>query len=374
MTYTAIPDTDIDSESPITTGLMTLLRDNPIAIANGDSGAPPVQNAALAGLPWTAAQLGVNSVGQAQIANASVGIGELKYSSGDVSLTAVGSTRLVLPGGALGFYPQTMVSRASGADNVNYMFSVNASSYTASLSDPLVGVSNASGGGVADWDAYTTYIGMWLVSRNYGDTYMYARQYHVTASPPYDLGDGSIPLFVFAELAPSGEIRAVYASDTPPWANNGPTSIVPDRRNDRTGIGYKRLYVSPAVLDLADDEAAFKGAVQADIRAAALRKMATSPFDLERTLVEIQIDAAWKNSDMDLIPHPFRSSWDDSTIVLLDPMSPVVHRMAELGRQGENLTGLLIDWMTISNTVVARRAPPGVMPVGCAMRNTRRAQ
>lgn len=373
MTYTAIPDTDIDSESPITTGLMTLLRDNPIAIANGDSGAPPVQNAALAGLPWTAAQLGVNSVGQAQIANASVGIGELKYSSGDVSLTAVGSTRLVLPGGALGFYPQTMVSRASGADNVNYMFSVNASSYTAGISDPLVGVSNASGGGVADWDAYTTYIGMWLVSRNYGDTYMYARQYYVTASPPYDLGDGEVPLFLFAEVAPSGDIRAVYASDTPPWAYNGPTSIVPDRRDPRTGIGYKRIHVPPAMLDLADDPVAFAAAARADIRDRARPDRRAAPFEIERTRVEVPIDAAWKNADMDLIPHPFRSGFSDSTIVLLDPMSPTVQRLADLGQQGENLTELLIDWVTIGNTALPRRAPPGVMPVGCALRNTRRA-
>lgn len=34
-TYTAIPNSDIDRDSPITEPLMTLLRDNPIAITEG---------------------------------------------------------------------------------------------------------------------------------------------------------------------------------------------------------------------------------------------------------------------------------------------------------------------------------------------------
>lgn len=49
-TYTTIPDADIDQDSPVTQPLMTALRDNPIAIAEGASGAPKLQNAALGGL------------------------------------------------------------------------------------------------------------------------------------------------------------------------------------------------------------------------------------------------------------------------------------------------------------------------------------
>lgn len=41
-TYTAIPDSDIDPESPGTTTLFTRLRDNPIAIAEGDATAPSI--------------------------------------------------------------------------------------------------------------------------------------------------------------------------------------------------------------------------------------------------------------------------------------------------------------------------------------------
>jgi hypothetical protein len=64
-TYTAIPDSDIDPESPITTTLMTQMRDNPIAITEGAAGAPPIANAALAGYPFSASAGDVTGLGWA---------------------------------------------------------------------------------------------------------------------------------------------------------------------------------------------------------------------------------------------------------------------------------------------------------------------
>jgi hypothetical protein len=48
-TYTSIPNTDIDQDSPVTQPLMTALRDNPIAITEGASGAPRIVAAAIEG-------------------------------------------------------------------------------------------------------------------------------------------------------------------------------------------------------------------------------------------------------------------------------------------------------------------------------------
>lgn len=45
--YVTIPNTDVDAESPIDVDLMTALRDNPIAITEGASGAPKVLTPAL---------------------------------------------------------------------------------------------------------------------------------------------------------------------------------------------------------------------------------------------------------------------------------------------------------------------------------------
>lgn len=44
-TYTAIANGDIDQDSPVTQPLMQLIRDNPIAIAEGSSGAPVLTSA-----------------------------------------------------------------------------------------------------------------------------------------------------------------------------------------------------------------------------------------------------------------------------------------------------------------------------------------
>jgi len=45
--YNAIVSGEIDADSPITADLMSKLRDNPIAISEGSSGAPKVLKAAL---------------------------------------------------------------------------------------------------------------------------------------------------------------------------------------------------------------------------------------------------------------------------------------------------------------------------------------
>ena len=49
MAYTAILNTEVDAESPITESLMTRLRDNPLAVAAADAAAPRVKCNAAAG-------------------------------------------------------------------------------------------------------------------------------------------------------------------------------------------------------------------------------------------------------------------------------------------------------------------------------------
>lgn len=48
--YISIANSEVDPDSPITADLMTKLRDNPIAISEGSSGAPKVSKLALGGL------------------------------------------------------------------------------------------------------------------------------------------------------------------------------------------------------------------------------------------------------------------------------------------------------------------------------------
>lgn len=63
-TYTTISNNAVDQDSPVTQTLMTALRDNPIAITEGASGAPRIADDALgstvtaAGVTWVLARSG----------------------------------------------------------------------------------------------------------------------------------------------------------------------------------------------------------------------------------------------------------------------------------------------------------------------------
>jgi hypothetical protein len=61
--YVAIADSDIDPESPIVATLMTRLRDNPIAITEGSSGAPKVQTAGITDIAVTQVKLSASTAG-----------------------------------------------------------------------------------------------------------------------------------------------------------------------------------------------------------------------------------------------------------------------------------------------------------------------
>lgn len=71
-TYTVINNTDIDVDSPVTTSLMNKLRDNPIAIAEGASGAPKIQAAALDTNSVTADAIAAGAVGSSELGSSAV--------------------------------------------------------------------------------------------------------------------------------------------------------------------------------------------------------------------------------------------------------------------------------------------------------------
>ena len=81
-TYTTIPDADIDPDSPITTSLVTLLRDNPIAITEGASGAPKVQTAGITD----------DAVTDGKLASPATGTTVVKYIAGTVPIAITATT------------------------------------------------------------------------------------------------------------------------------------------------------------------------------------------------------------------------------------------------------------------------------------------
>ena len=324
--FTTIPDTDIDPESPITTSLMQALRDNPLAIQEGDPSAPKIQSAAIAD----------GAVTQAKIAASSVGQGELKTTYGTVSVRtngdAVYSSVVTAPGG-------------------NYAFNyVGYFAYSGYSCTPYWYI---------DSSGYVRKV-RFLANQNVLAT-VYYREYYVTASPPYDLGDGSIPLFVFVKMR-DGAPTVVYAAPEAPWHYNGPTQIVATRKDPVSGRSWRRVLSVDAELhnlgltpQAAIRQGLFTRQSLADRRA---QDRASGDY------AEIEITQAVKNADMPIIPHPFERRPGEK-IVLLDPVSPVMLELLELHDQGEDVARLVHDGhLIIGNTPLNRAGPRGVDVVG----------
>ena len=184
----------------------------------------------------------------------------------------------------------------------------------------------------------------------------FIQQRYVQASPPYDLGDGEIPLFVYVIINSDGTIASTYVAPEAPWHNNGPTSIRPDLE-----IGGKKFQRRRAILA---EFGSIKAALLSGLtRAQIMDRMATDP------MINREITQAIKQADMPLIPHPFMSNnLTGKTVVLLDPVSPLMTRLLGLHDSGESVTDLVRDWMSIGNTALARSGPPGVMIVNATLK------
>lgn len=261
--------------------------------------------------------------------------GSLSTTTGEVSTADTTMTTSTLPGGTYGFYPQLKAgisayyaAAMAGYQNVNVATQVTPSALTASYVTNITLCSFAGGGT------------------------LYAQQRYIQASPPYDLGDGEIPLFVFVKLNALGDVLATYSAPEAPWHYNGPTDIKAERY-DSGHRGYRK------VKQFIAEHGSIQAARQAGMtRAQIAQALANSP------MIEIEITQAMKNADMGLIPHPFGTLNAGETVVLLDPVSPFVDRASRLHESGESICELLHSGdIVIGNTDLPRNKPSGVLAV-----------
>lgn len=206
---------------------------------------------------------------------------------------------------------------------------------------------------------YNTTVFAWGPNDSGGERTYYLSSRYIQASPPYDLGDGEIPLFVFAEVTPGGRVVAVDVANDPPWAYNGPTCIRPDAIRD--GKKYRR------VRQVLAEHGSVRAAMQAGLsRVEFVDRMATDP------VVDVEITPAMKNADMPLIPHPFVAKAAGNQVVLLDPVSPLVYKLSSVhgvAERGETIGELLMGGdLRLDNSPLTRSAPPGVLSVGARFR------
>lgn len=302
MSWTNIPFVDVDADSPITEQLMVALRDNPDAIANGDPGAPKVQ--------------------QAGIANAAVGRAQLETSTASGELTQLSPSQ-VLIGGEYGFYPYThMTGLPKDGDGDRLGFVVCQQAGSVESTKELNGFTGVS----------ASHIGMTVFQPNQLDlgsnpTCQFTQRF-VDASPPYNLGNGDISLFVFVALDANNKVDSYSVATAPPWVYNGKTNVVPDLIV-KSGFGHT-IKKKQVILGHPPKHPSEGG----------------DPDDYldwvknaKRGYVEIGHEM--KNADMNDIPHPFSSLHKDLRPVLLDPTSDVVDQLGELHAAGEDIGAML---------------------------------
>lgn len=327
-TYTVIPDTDINVGAPTKSPTAFALRDNVLSIAQWDttrSGRPVICAGSFDPLAINTADINDNAVTAGKISGA-FGQAQVKSATGTGSGTAVVrsdtypiGTQIALPGGAYGFWPSCSFHQPSGGD----------------FGTLAVGGGVYSGGAVYDANLSAA------ADDGTGGLNFYFSQLYIIASPPYDLGDGEIPLFVYAELDPSGKIVSTWSAPTPPWAYRG------SHRIESTHIVNGKPMRKQLVMPNGFSSLSFQE------KAAAIRSAKTE---------EVEVTAADKLLNMPATPHPFITSDKINTIVLLDP--PSTADLLTLHTSGQDITQLLRDGnIIIDNNELQRHAPPGVRPV-----------
>jgi len=170
-----------------------------------------------------------------------------------------------------------------------------------------------------------------------GSATITARQRYITASPPFDMGDGAVHGFLFLKLDAAGNILGHYLADVPPWGYNGPTVIRADKIDRKTGKKYRKILKPRSMEEYMDG--------------------ATPEYIHEEITQDI------KNADMALIPHPFTLE-DGETVVLVDPMDGRIEKLLQLQNAGEEIAAAIYDgYFRPDNAALARKGPPGVMQV-----------
>ncbi len=274
-----------------------------------------------------------NVITQAKMVDSAIGQAELKTAMGYVG-SATAPINYILPGGEYGFYPQIKTSGSTANTSIHILGNAyfGSTSYVANIT--LAGY----------WDGYG-----WFTVQ--------AQQRYIQASPPYDLGNGDIPLFIFAMVNNStGKVEATYIAEDPPWAYNGPKRINPNKVITRKGKKYlKRIKRPWSHADALEDKTKLIENLAA---------IKTPTFE------EVEITYAMKNAGMPDIPHPF-ASLDPAThtVVLLDPVSSLcsdLYKMAQEADEGvSEIAELLNEGRIIADNTVINGliTPPGVMGV-----------
>lgn len=353
MAYIEILDSELDSESESRDGtpsLLKKLRDNPIEIAAGPSGAPPFENAAFQDneidfvkVPITS--IPANKIQANTITEAKFGSTlkqnhlktELFTATFQVDKTIVNPAGLYMLG-----WKNYWIAPQVPASGDTYMISFGGGSLEIPGFPDDPPLSNLGPIGIAFIDLdYKTASSFPLAGIDVR---------FFSASPPYNLGNGDIPLFIFCKVDSNGAILGTWVSPDPPWAYNGPTIITPQFKRNGKSYRFRRKVPFTRQQALTDPEK-----MEAYLDA----------FGDPKAIEEYEITQTIKNADMDLIPHGWATKRQDESIVLIDPVGEFTERLKLMREDNDDFPAMLSrGYVKLDNSPISGAiAPPGVMPV-----------
>jgi len=261
----------------------------------------------------------LNSVGAAQISANAVHTSELYTLSGSTSTTAAGVTVFTMTGGLYCFIPQMRTN--------------NGTYRVMGMQDTIESYSTS----------YATK--MTIATQFPGTSTAYMQWQYVSASPPHDMGDGDIPLFLYALVDKNGKIVATHFAEDPIWLANGPTQAMPNAKLKDGTLVIVEKALPPSVL------------------AMPVKQRVIAARDIEPSIVLISEEL--KHRDKDLIPHPWVGmdlATAELTVVMMDPVSQTVRDLSELRKDGEDLDDIMYnDYVKIGNTGLNRVTPNGLL-------------
>jgi len=255
-----------------------------------------------------------NSIGGDQLFDSSIGQAKLSTTtaSGNVALNSGTSNSYTLTGGSYSWW--------------------TAGSTTGSTAGMAFGNGDVAIGliGLSNFDA--------------SQRTFYVDERYVQASPPYNIGNGDISLFIFLLMSKNGDIIGTSIAPDPPWAYHGPTDI-------KTGKQQVKSFI-----DCLDNISSIEGYFKEE-------KYKIIPEGHER-----------KNADMHLVPHPFNNVGPGETVIMIDPFCDVCDKLYQVQQtEGARIVrnAILKDALIIDNEKLKCKAPNGVMPVSAKWKLTK---
>lgn len=303
---------------------------NITAQANGDAGAPKQQKAGM----------DTNSVGQDQVETDAIHTDEISSSPIEITSDPGGTGSKVV---------------GIGLDTTDELFF------------PLNKmIDNGGAGSSADIDKFETAnsasfdrrVVCSLDTTGFGNTPgITIRATKIDSSPPWDIGDGPIPFFTYAEIDSSGRAISVWTSKNPPW----------DVYSFAENILKKKL---------TSDEIYEKyGVEKSEIGRGRKYKLKRSIANYKTGEISdeiVEIDSDFKNKHMESRANPF-SGWTEkdsnnniatkkTTIVLIDPCETL--SLLNMSEGGYSINDMIIGKnkelprLKISNNYMSKRETP----------------